>query len=262
MTFLIEKDHGLVTESMRKRSGYREYRRAVLDSFKIGRRFLRLSGTRRFQQRILCTSGHVLSRLLLGFALVQGKAIPRQNIMEHFEQSQSRTVARRLAELRQRRLVSVVPVKKESGRWGQPYTAPDPGSPGVCYVSRIDKTDDLVLNDAIDAPTAAVRCIDEKKLLTDPKIKSEFTSVLSGCLNLLEPDNIEFIRSLAQGVPEIAELLSLPGTIGGSSIPRAYVIPEEIVDITLANLRCLDSQERLPIEELRRLSFLASPLRA
>jgi len=246
-----------VTESKRKRSGYREYRRAVLDSFKIGRRFLRLSRTRGFQQRILHASRRVLLRLLIGFALAQGRAIPRQNVLKHFEPTQSRTVARRLTELKQRCLVNVFPIQNVSGRWGHPYTAPSPGRPGVSYFSRFDKIDDFVLSDAMDARTRALRSVDEKKLLTDRKLKVEFVDLLSSFLKLLEPENHEYFQALVQNVPEILGPLSR--AMSDSSIPQAHVIPEEIVDATIANFRCLDSEERLPEQELRRFSLMMTP---
>jgi hypothetical protein len=44
-----------------------------------------------------------------------------------------------------------------------------------------------------------------------------------------------------------------------AGIPQAYVIPLEIVDAALANFRCLDSEERLPDQELRRLSIMMTP---
>lgn len=238
---------------MRKRSGYHEYRRTILDSFKIGRRFLRLSRTRRFQQRILHASGHVLARLLTGFALAQGRAIPRQNILKHFEPDQSRTVARRLRELKERGLVSVFPIQNVSGRWGQPYTAPPPGRPGVSYASRFDKTDDFVLSDPMDARTSAMRSVDEKKVLIDRKLRVEFIDLLNSCLKLLEPENIEYFQSLIGNIPEIAGLLSR--AMSHSGIPQAHVIPEEILGVTIANFRCLDSEERLPDQELRRFSL-------
>jgi hypothetical protein len=244
-----------VTESMRKRSGYREYRRAVLNCFKTGRRFLRLSRTRRFQQRILSASRRVLYRLLIRFALAQGRAIPRQKILKHFEPTQSRTVARRLTELKERRLVSVLPIHNVSGRWGHPHTAPSPGRPGVSYVSRFSKVDDFVLSDAIDDRTRALRSVDEKKLLMDRRLKVEFVDLLSGFLKLLEPEKIEYFQGLVQNVPEISELLSRAMSNGG--IPQAHVIPGEIADATITNYRCLDSEERLPEQELRRFSLMS-----
>jgi hypothetical protein len=153
--------------------------------------------------------------------------------------------------------VGVVPIQKVSGSWGRPYTAPSPGRPGVCYVSRFDKIDDVVLSDPMGAQTRAMRSVDEKKLLMDRKLKAEFVDFLSSCLKLLEPENIQYFPNLVQGFPEIAGPLSLLGAMSDSSIPQVHVIPEEIVDATIANFRCLDSEERLPDQELRRFSLMA-----
>jgi hypothetical protein len=205
---------------------------------------------------MLRASRHVLFRLLLRFALAKGNPIPRQNILERFDESQSRSVSRGLAELKRRHLVSVVPLKNTPGRWGQPFTAPDPGAPGVCYIPRFGEIDDPVLNDQLDDRMKAVWSVEERKLLRDPRVKTQFVASLSASLKLLEPNQIELFQTLIREVSEIAERLSFLSTTDPSSIPQAHVIPEEIVDATLANFRCLDSGESLPEQELRRFSLM------
>jgi hypothetical protein len=192
--------------------------------------------------------------------LAKGRATTRQRILEHFEPTQSRTVARRLKELKQRRLISVSSIQNTPGRWGHPYTAPPPGRPGVCYLSNFDKLDDYVLGDMMDARTGAMRSVDEKKLLMDRKFRTEFVDLLSSFLKLLEPGNNEYARALVHEVAKMSGPLSpLLRAMSHSGIPQAHVIPEEILDATLANVRCLDSEERLPDEELRRLSLMMMP---
>jgi hypothetical protein len=192
--------------------------------------------------------------------LAKGRATPRQRILEQFEPTQSRTVARRLRELKQRRLVSVSSIQNAPGRWGHPYTAPPPGRPSVCYLSKFDKLDDYVLGDQMDARTRAMRSVEEKKLLMDRKFRTEFVDLLSNILKLLEPGNNEYARALVHEVAKTPGSLSpLLRAMSHSGIPQAYVIPREIADAAVPNVRCLDSEERLPDEELRRLSIMMTP---
>jgi hypothetical protein len=129
----------------------------------------------------------------------------------------------------------------------------------VSYVPQIGRTDDYVLSDSLDARTRAMRSVEEKRLLIDRRLRAEFVDLLSSSLKLLEPENNEYAESLVRGVAKITGRSSLLRAMSHASIPQVHVIAEEIADAVAANFRCLDSEERLPDEELRRLSIMMTP---
>jgi hypothetical protein len=129
----------------------------------------------------------------------------------------------------------------------------------VSYVPQIGKIDDYVLSDSLDSRTRAMRSVEEKRLLMDKRLKAEFVDLLSSSLKLLEPENREYAQTLVQEVAKITGPSSLLQAMSHASIPQAYVMPLEIVDAALVNFRCLDPEERLPDQELRRLSIMMTP---